>query len=133
MLHTITSESTKRSGPWIDKYIFPGGYAPQLSELCRDLRAAKLTVAHCENLKPHYAETFRHWGENFTKNRQTIAKLSPNYGERFQRMWYLYLQSFEASFRDGSMHVYQVLFYGDKQWRMAMPLPGFLKENNHST
>ena len=128
MLHTITTESSERNGPWIDKYIFPGGYAPQLSEICRDLRAAKLTVAHCENLKPHYAETFKRWGENFTTNREIIASLSPNYDKRFQRMWYLYLQSFEASFRDGSMHIYQVLFYGDKQWRLNVPLPGFLPE-----
>ncbi|EKV03051.1 methyltransferase, cyclopropane fatty acid synthase [Leptolyngbya sp. PCC 7375] len=128
MLHTITTESSERNGPWIDKYIFPGGYAPQLSEICRDLRAAKLTVAHCENLKPHYAETFRRWGKNFTANRELISSLSSNYDERFLRMWYLYLQSFEASFRDGSMHIYQVLFYGDKQWRLNVPLPGFLPE-----
>ncbi|MEM9487310.1 MAG: class I SAM-dependent methyltransferase [Cyanobacteria bacterium P01_F01_bin.116] len=128
MLHTITTESSERNGPWIDKYIFPGGYAPQLSEICRDLRAAKLTVAHCENFKPHYAETFRRWGENFTKNREMIAALSPDYDEKFQRMWYLYLQSFEASFRDGSMHIYQILFYGDKQWKLDVPLPGFLAQ-----
>ena len=127
MLHTITTESSERNGPWIDKYIFPGGYAPQLSEICRDLRSAKLTVAHCENLKPHYAETFKRWSENFTANREIIASLSPDYNERFQRMWYLYLQSFQASFRDGGMHVYQVLFYGDKQWRLNVPLPGFLQ------
>ncbi|MEM6252012.1 MAG: class I SAM-dependent methyltransferase [Cyanobacteria bacterium P01_D01_bin.156] len=126
MLHTITTESSERNGPWIDKYIFPGGYAPQLSEICRDLRDAKLTVAHCENWKPHYAETFKHWGENFIANREAIANLSPNYDERFQRMWYLYLQSFEASFRAGSMHIYQVLFYGDKEWKLSVPLPGFL-------
>lgn len=126
MLHTITTESSERNGPWIDKYIFPGGYAPQLSEICRDLRAAKLTVAHCENWKPHYAETFKRWSENFVANRETIASLSSSYDERFQRMWYLYLQSFEASFRAGSMHIYQVLFYGDKQWKLDVPLPGFL-------
>ncbi|MBT9310977.1 class I SAM-dependent methyltransferase [Leptothoe kymatousa] len=129
MLHTITTESSERNGPWIDKYIFPGGYAPQLSEICRDLRSAKLTVAHCENWKPHYAETFKHWSDNFVANREQLASLSPDYNERFQRMWYLYLQSFQASFRDGSMHIYQVLFYGDKQWRLNVPLPGFLSTN----
>ena len=126
LLHSIVTESSERNGPWIDKYIFPGGYAPQLHEICRDLRAAKLTVAHCENWKPHYAETFRRWGENFTANRQAVAALSPRYDESFLRMWYLYLQSFEASFRYGSMHIYQVLFYGDKHWRLDVPLPGFI-------
>ncbi|NEP17149.1 MAG: methyltransferase domain-containing protein [Leptolyngbya sp. SIO4C1] len=126
LLHTIATESAERNGPWVDKYIFPGGYAPQLHELTKELRAAKLTVAHCENLKPHYAETLKRWGENFTRHQAAIAALSPRYDDRFQRMWYLYLQSFEASFRYGSLQVYQLLFYRDKQWPLAIPLPSFL-------
>ncbi|MEM9161693.1 MAG: class I SAM-dependent methyltransferase [Cyanobacteria bacterium P01_F01_bin.4] len=126
MLHTIVTESNERNGPWVDKYIFPGGYAPQLHEISREMRAAKLSIAHCENFKPHYAETLKRWCENFTAKRDQVAALSPLYNERFQRMWYLYLQSFEASFRYGSLHVYQILFYRDKQWKLDVPLPGFL-------
>ncbi|MEM9219760.1 MAG: hypothetical protein AAGD25_36205 [Cyanobacteria bacterium P01_F01_bin.150] len=33
LLHTIGPESSERIGAWIDKYIFPGGYAPQMHEL----------------------------------------------------------------------------------------------------
>lgn len=122
MLHTIVTQSKERNGAWVDKYIFPGGYAPQLHELTQELWAAKLPIAHCENLKPHYAETMKRWAENFTANRAKIAALSPQYGDRFQRMWYLYLQSFEASFRYGGLHVYQLLFYKGKQWRLDVPL-----------
>lgn len=122
MLHTIVTRSNERNGAWVDKYIFPGGYAPQLHELTQELWAAKLSVAHCENLKPHYAETLKRWAENFTRNRTEIASLSPVYDERFLRMWYLYLQSFEASFRYGGLHVYQLLFYQGKQWPLEMPL-----------
>ncbi|NEQ30764.1 MAG: methyltransferase domain-containing protein [Leptolyngbya sp. SIO4C5] len=122
LLHTIGTESSERIGPWVDKYIFPGGYAPQLHELTQEMLAAKLSVAHCENLKPHYAETLKKWAENFSQNRDRVAALSPAYDERFLRMWYLYLQSFEAAFRDGSLHVYQLLFYKDKQWRLPKAL-----------
>lgn len=122
LLHTIATESNERIGAWIDKYIFPGGYAPQLHELTKELLAVKLTVAHCENLKPHYAETLKHWGLNFTQNRDEIAKLSPKYDERFLRMWYLYLQSFEASFRYGRLQVYQLLFFKGMYWELDMPL-----------
>lgn len=122
LLHTIVTQSNERNGAWVDKYIFPGGYAPQLHELTQELWAAKLSVAHCENLKPHYAETLKRWADNFISNRTAIASLDPRYDERFLRMWYLYLQSFEASFRYGGLHVYQLLFYKGKQWQFDMPL-----------
>jgi cyclopropane-fatty-acyl-phospholipid synthase len=122
LLHTIATQSKERNGAWVDKYIFPGGYAPQLHELTQELWAAKLPIAHCENLKPHYAETLKRWDANFNAHRATIATLSPAYDERFLRMWDLYLQSFEASFRYGGLHVYQLLFYKGKSWRFGLPL-----------
>ncbi|MDV2994809.1 MAG: Cyclopropane-fatty-acyl-phospholipid synthase [Chroococcidiopsis sp. SAG 2025] len=122
LLHTIVTQSNERNGAWVDKYIFPGGYAPQLHELTQELWAAKLSLAHGENLKPHYAETLKRWADNFTNNRTTITSLASRYDERFLRMWYLYLQSFEASFRYGGLHVYQLLFYKGKQWQLDLPL-----------
>lgn len=122
LLHTIATQSNERNGAWVNKYIFPGGYAPQLHELTQELWAAKLPIAHCENLKPHYAETMKRWSQNFTQNRAQIASLDPMYDERFLRMWYLYLQSFEASFRYGGLHIYQLLFYKGKQWQLDFPL-----------
>ncbi len=122
MLHTIGTTSKERNGAWVDKYIFPGGYAPQLHELAQEMMAAKLTLAHCENLKPHYAETLKLWAMNFTHNRSEIAALSTQYDDRFLRMWYLYLQSFEASFRYAALHVYQLLFYPGKPWQLSVPL-----------
>ena len=122
VLHTIVTQSNERNGAWVDKYIFPGGYAPQLHEITQELWAAKLTIAHCENLKPHYAETMKRWSQNLSSNRTKIASLDPIYDERFLRMWYLYLQSFEASFRYGGLHVYQLLFYKGKEWKLDIPL-----------
>jgi cyclopropane-fatty-acyl-phospholipid synthase len=122
LLHTIATQSNERNGAWVDKYIFPGGYAPQLHELTQELWTAKLSVAHCENLKPHYAETLKRWADNFMNNRTAITSLDSRYDDRFLRMWYLYLQSFEASFRYGSLHVYQLLFYKRKQWQFNVPM-----------
>lgn len=123
LLHTIVTQSKERNGPWIDKYIFPGAYVPQLHELTQELWAAKLPVAHCENLKPHYAETLKRWAENFTANWDQIQALDETkYGDRFRRMWSLYLQSCEAGFRYGGMHIYQLLFYRGKPWQLDVPL-----------
>jgi cyclopropane-fatty-acyl-phospholipid synthase len=132
LLHTIGTTSKERNGAWVDKYIFPGGYAPQLHELTKEMMTAKLTVAHCENLKPHYAETLNRWAVNFTENRHGIAALSDRYDEQFLRMWYLYLQSFEASFRYGALHVYQLLFYKGKPWKLEMPLDFSMKAGEQS-
>ncbi len=122
MLHTITTQGKERLGAWVAKYIFPGGYLPQLHELTQELWAAKLSVAHCENLKPHYAETLKYWAKDFTNNRDAIASLGTTYDERFLRMWYLYLQTSETSFRYGSLSIYQLLFYKGKEWRLDIPL-----------
>lgn len=122
VLHSIVTQSNERNGAWVDKYIFPGGYAPQLHEMVQELWAAKLSVAHCENLKPHYAETMKRWAANLVQNWDEIAALDPMYSDRFFRMWYLYLQSFEASFRYGGLHVYQLLFFKGKQWTLDIPL-----------
>ena len=122
LLHTVGTNSNERNGAWVDKYIFPGAYVPQLHEITRELMVAKLSVAHCESLRPHYAETLRQWRHNFNENRSKIAALSPIYDERFLRMWDLYLQSFEGGFRYGGMQVYQCLFYKGKQWKLDIPL-----------
>ncbi|MEM8638701.1 MAG: cyclopropane-fatty-acyl-phospholipid synthase family protein [Cyanobacteria bacterium P01_G01_bin.54] len=122
LLHSIVTQSNERNGAWVDKYIFPGGYAPQLHELTQELWAAKLLVAHCENLKPHYAETMKRWAHNLTTQKAEITSLNSRYDEQFIRMWYLYLQSFEASFRYGGLNVYQLLFFKGKQWKLPMPL-----------
>ena len=122
MLHTIVTLSSERNGAWVDKYIFPGGYIPQLHELAEAMLAVRLSVAHCENLKPHYAETLKRWDDNFTKNKDKITALSPLYNDRFLRMWDLYLQSFEAVFRHGTLQIHQLLFYKGKPWPLEMPL-----------
>ena len=121
LLHTIAIESEERNGPWVEKYIFPGGYLPRFYELTTELSKAKLMVADCENLKPHYAETLRRWTENFLANRDKITALSDIYDERFMRMWYLYLQSCEASFNSGSLQIYQLLFINGREWNLGRP------------
>ncbi|MEO0407465.1 MAG: class I SAM-dependent methyltransferase [Cyanobacteria bacterium P01_A01_bin.135] len=126
LLHTIVTRSKERNGPWLDKYIFPGGCLPQLHEIMQAMWATKLSVAHCENLKPHYAETLKHWARSFTANWDEIQTLDPKYSDRFFRMWYMYLQSSESSFRHGSLGVYQILFYKGRPWPLAVPLTASL-------
>ncbi|MEM9702321.1 MAG: cyclopropane-fatty-acyl-phospholipid synthase family protein, partial [Planctomycetota bacterium] len=68
------------TGPWLRKYIFPGGYSPSLSEVFTQTEQARLWVTDVEILRLHYAKTLREWGLRFAENRDKVAEL---YDERF--------------------------------------------------
>ncbi len=106
LVHTIGNPRTPReTSPWIDKYIFPGGYLPTLSEIMPAVERAGLMVSDIEILRIHYAETLKAWRERFQARRVEAAAL---YDERFCRMWEFYLAGSEASFRTGDCVVFQL-------------------------
>jgi cyclopropane-fatty-acyl-phospholipid synthase len=90
---------------WILKYIFPGGYAPALSEVMPSVERNALWVNDVEILRLHYAETLRLWRERFEAR---WAELSRSYDERFKRMWEFYLVGSEISFRYFGFMVFQM-------------------------
>jgi cyclopropane-fatty-acyl-phospholipid synthase len=106
VLHSIgcaTGPSTPN--PWLNKYIFPGGYAPALSETLPNIEDANLYLTDMEVLHQHYAETLKHWRTRFLgKRKQVTAK----WGKRFFRMWDFYLASCEIAFRYRGYMVFQV-------------------------
>jgi cyclopropane-fatty-acyl-phospholipid synthase len=93
------------TNPWLQKYIFPGGYTPALSEVMQAVEGAGLWVTDVEILRLHYAETLRAWRRRFDANRDRIRAL---YDERFCRMWEFYLTSCELGFRYAGQMVFQM-------------------------
>lgn len=93
------------TGPFVRKYIFPGGYAPALSEVFRATESAGLWVCDLEILRTHYAWTLREWLRRFRRNREKAVEL---YDERFCRMWEFYLRSAEEYFLSGNNVVFQI-------------------------
>jgi len=93
------------TSPWLVKYIFPGGYAPALSEPIAAIERAGLWVTDVEILRLHYAETLRHWHQRFQSNRDKVRSL---YDERFCRMWEFYLQLCEVGYRRLNWMVFQI-------------------------
>lgn len=81
---------------WLRKYIFPGGYAPALSEVTRVIEKSGLLMTDIEILRMHYAHTLRDWQKRFRDNWKIAAGI---YDERFCRMWEFYLVSSEIDFR----------------------------------
>ena len=106
LIHSIG----RRGGPaltnaFTNKYIFPGGYIPALSEVTTAIEEAGLWITDIEVLRLHYAETLRCWRERFEANRAEVAQI---YDERFCRMWEFYLAGAELSFRYGGHMIMQL-------------------------
>ncbi len=105
LIHTIgRADGPGSTDPWTIKYIFPGGYAPSLSEIAPIIEKAGLYITDMEVWRLHYAETLKEWRARVYKNRQAIVEL---YDEVFFRMWDFYLASAEASFRNMGHVVFQ--------------------------
>lgn len=99
LIHTIgRTGKPDATNPWIDKYIFPGGYIPAMSEVLPAIERAGLIVTDIEVLQLHYAHTLRQWRERFMAQRDKAKEL---YDERFCRMWEFYLAGSEACFALG--------------------------------
>lgn len=104
LIHGITRQQGGASNAWLDKYIFPGGYIPGLTENVTDIVEAQLQLSDFESLRRHYQKTLEIWDKNFNEHRDEIdAKM----GVRFTRMWDLYLQACAASFEAGNIDVMQ--------------------------
>ncbi len=106
VIHSIGRRSPPGSqNPWLDKYIFPGSYAPALSETIAAVEEAGLWVADVEVLRVHYADTLLAWRKRFMARRDEIVKI---YDERFCKMWEFYLTAVEVSLRVGKYMVFQL-------------------------
>ena len=106
LLHSIgRKDGPGSTHPWIRKYIFPGGYAPALSEVLPTVERSKLWITDIEILRLHYAETLRAWRDRFGRNRDRLRRI---YDERFCRMWEMYLISSEVAFRRQDHMVFQM-------------------------
>jgi cyclopropane-fatty-acyl-phospholipid synthase len=106
VVHSIgRSEGPNATNPWIDKYIFPGGYIPALSEVLPAIERAGLIVSDIEMLRLHYAETLKAWRLRFMAHAEEARRI---YDDRFVRMWEFYLAASEMAFRHQGMTVFQI-------------------------
>jgi len=107
LLHTITHTKEGPINSWIGKHIFPGGYIPSLREIIWLLPEYDFHVIDIESLRLHYAMTLERWAEGFEQN---VDKVREMYGDRFVRMWRLYLRSCAVAFRVSGLNIHQALF-----------------------
>lgn len=106
LIHGITRQGQGATNAWIDKWIFPGGYIPGVVENIQNILDAGLQISDLEMLRRHYQKTTETWDHNFNDHLPEITEMM---GERFVRMWDLYLQACAASFASGNIDVMQYL------------------------
>lgn len=106
VLHSIGQPTPPlATNPFIEKYIFPGGYIPSLAEVLPAIQKSGLLLRDIEILPMHYAYTLRHWRERFVARKAEAIAL---YDERFFRMWEFYLAGSEMAFTHESFHIFQL-------------------------
>lgn len=99
IIHTIGKTKTGKTDPWINKYIFPGGNLPTISQLSKAAEGL-FTILDIHNFGQDYDPTLMAWNENF---QSWWKKLKENYGnqvnKKFKRIWEYYLLSCAGAFR----------------------------------
>lgn len=107
VLHSITHSHDTPTDPWIDKYIFPGGYIPSIHMVADKAPHYNFRMLDYENLRMHYAMTLDEWLRRFESHKDWVLK---KYDEKFYRMWSFYLACSSAAFRYGDISLSQFVF-----------------------
>ncbi|MEE8823261.1 cyclopropane-fatty-acyl-phospholipid synthase [Lentilactobacillus sunkii] len=107
LIHGITGQHEGAGvDPFLNKYIFHGGYIPNVAENLTHIMDAGMQISDLEPLRRHYQKTLEIWYDNYTK---VIDQVKEKYGVPFSRMWGMYLQACAASFEAGNIDVMQYL------------------------
>ena len=112
LLHFIGRNQPRPFSRWIRKRIFPGAYAPALSEALQILQPWNFSIQDVENLRFHYAKTLEHWLSRFENAAGEVEKM---FDAEFVRAWRLYLAGSLTAFRVGSLQLFQVVFAGPER------------------
>jgi len=114
VLHTLGFNTSDYKNPWLQKYIFPGGFIPSLRHIAQ-AHEGLFSTEHVENIGYDYAQTLLCWFDNLEKNWADLQSRNPEkYDERFFRTWRYYLLATSAGFLVGKALVWHFVF--SKGW-----------------
>ncbi|MHB8947619.1 MAG: class I SAM-dependent methyltransferase [Rhodoferax sp.] len=116
---------------FIEKYVFPNGELPHLSQVLKDMQSAGLEALDAECLRRHYARTLALWSENYEAQSEAIhAKVS----ETTYRVWRIYLAGCAQAFSQNWVSIYQVLGCKSGTGEALNPTPwsrAYMYPNSH--
>lgn len=106
LLQTIGgNRSVRVTDAWIDKYIFPNGMLPSITQIGKSIEGLFVTE-DLHNFGFDYDRTLMEWNNRFQK---AWPDLKEKYGERFRRMWEYYLLCCAGSFRSRKNQDWQIV------------------------
>jgi cyclopropane-fatty-acyl-phospholipid synthase len=98
--------SDPEAGAFSERFVFPDAAPLHLSRVLTALERAGFETDTVEGFRLDYAETLRHWAENFDSNLEEAERLG---GPERVRVWRLYLRGARHGFKIGFMSIFQVL------------------------
>lgn len=104
MVHHLIGSTRARhdADPFYDKYIFPGGILPSVSQFTAAAEP-NWVIEDVHNFGLDYAKTLAEWYKNVTSNWDNL----PNYDARFRKMWEFYLLSCIGGFMSRKFNLWQ--------------------------
>jgi cyclopropane-fatty-acyl-phospholipid synthase len=99
----VLFQDYKRCPDFIQRYIFPGGMLPTITEIRRQTTQAGLVLRSAETFGLSYARTLAEWRRRFHAAWPDIQR--QGFDTRFRRMWDYYLAYCEGGFRSGNIDV----------------------------
>ncbi len=106
LLHFIGGHESKyATDPWINKYIFPEGLIPSITQIGKALEH-NFILQDLQNFGLYYDKTLMAWHRNF---QEAWPNLKNAYNNFFYKMWEFYLCSSAASFRSKKLQLWQLV------------------------
>ena len=112
LMHGITATHPDRrqvgrgAGEFIDRYVFPDGELPHVSDVMRAMAVEGIEVVDVESLRRHYAKTLAHWARRLDAHPDEARAIA---GEKRFRIWRVYLAGSAYGFRENWMNIHQLL------------------------
>ncbi|MFM5857866.1 class I SAM-dependent methyltransferase [Aeromonas veronii] len=114
-----------RGVDFIQRYIFPGGCLPSVSQMAGLLaRETDMQLVRLHDHGHHYARTLAHWCDRFLALAPELPKLG--YSQDFIRLWYFYFAYCEGGFWERTISLVQLEAAkpGPAGWSGDLPVSG---------
>ena len=105
LIHGMVEEEELSPDAWIDRYIFPGGYIPTISEVVAAIEESDCQlVALYTHDKANYFKTLQYWKSNLFRNRQQCENVlrdsgvAPDDVRTVIRIWEYFLSGSQIAF-----------------------------------
>ncbi len=104
---------------FINEFVFPDGELAEISRIQKLMEGAGFEIHDVESLRPHYAETLKHWTKSLMDNKSQALEIVD---EKKYRTWIIYMAGCSYGFEKGHIGVYQLLAAKRKHGYSHLPL-----------